>query len=157
MTDFLRQLGTKGRSLLATAIIGIFIVALGALFSKTSSRNESPEAAQQSLAGGYEVEWLPGAVDAESATYYEVAFRNGDVPGWSGLAERGKVVPISDSHIRASDPIGGVVAVVVESGAQIGERFYVGEAVFRCFVKDQGCQAFPWVRTHGEYKAAPKD
>jgi hypothetical protein len=142
-----------------------FVIALalvvvgGAALVESLRTHHVPDTENQSLAGTYEINSLPGALDAETARYWEAAFRNGDTPGWHGLELRGKVLPISNPqaiatcpacpnntlHIRASGPIGGVVEVVIEAGPQIGERFYVGEGVFRCFVNQEGCEVFPFM------------
>ena len=132
-----------------TLAVGIAVIGIGValwLLQKPEPANK-----ERSTEGAYEMTGsLPGAIDAPSAEYWQMAFRNNDWPGITGLSDRGAVVQIAPARIHASEAIGGMVLVYVESGPQIGRKFYMAEGVFRCFVMYEGCDAFPFM--HAEPK-----
>lgn len=136
-------------------IFALFLLGISTDLLKVKS-SDSGSSEERSIEGNYDVVSLPGGVDPQSAAYWQSAFAKGDMPGWLGLEERGRVVAISSSRVHVGEPIGGLMVVIVESGPLIGERFYVGEGVFRCFVLFKGCDAFPFMRTDADAKTKAK-
>jgi len=131
----------------------IGIAAIGICVALWMLHKPVPDSKERSTEGIYESTGaLPGAIDLASAEYWQMAFRNNDWPGISGLSDRAVIVQILPARIHASDAIGGMVFVYVESGPQIGRKFYMGEGVFRCFVRFEGCDSFPFMRTDSKPK-----